>query len=352
MQSIKWNRFKWFLDRLLDFKKKSYPLSSIGAKLIILGSPLAYVSITLLLPPKMVISGVEITNNQMDILSFILTLIPMAVGIFLIHHEIKNQARNTARVIITGLPGLSNSFPSNILSKSEHRLSREPVELSAPDEDIHNLIKRYNAEICVDLFKRFVLHESCEKLYIGGLARIPFLVSYGAFLRNAKGIIYFDKMHRDLNWRLLDDEDRDIQIAPYNSLPEPNSNGDVGLAIAFSTLIDAQQLPEYLRGHTVILTSNTNSERNLIVNQSNLHRVSESIGKIIDQLSINPKTKLVHLFLSVQSSLAIEIGRRYQEGIQKNWVIHNFKGDEHRYDWAVKLSSSCLTFYADNATAS
>jgi frataxin-like iron-binding protein CyaY len=60
------------------------------------------------------------------------------------------------------------------------------------------------------------------------------------------------------------------------------------------------------------------------MNQANLQRITESLEKIISQFSSDPNTKKIYLFLSVQSTLAIEIGRKFQEGMHKVWVIHNF----------------------------
>jgi len=35
------------------------------------------------------------------------------------------------------------------------------------------------------------------------------------------------------------------------------------------------------------------------------------------------------MFLSVQISVALEIGRNYQEGMYKNYVVHNFNSDHY-----------------------
>jgi len=59
-----------------------------------------------------------------------------------------------------------------------------------------------------------------------------------------------------------------------------------------------------------------------------------------------PNCNRVHLFLSVQSALAIEIGRRYQEGTQQNWVIHNFDPSSKSYNWALELSKSGVSAYS------
>jgi hypothetical protein len=313
----------------------------MGAKLIglsVVGSPVSTYCISLVLPPQYQILGIEWSKNMMTWMTFTLLLVPMVIGAFMISTELKSLARNTARVLITGLPGASNDFPAGILSKSEQRFAREVIVLSVQDDDIEKQVVRYNSEVCVDLFKRFVLHHQCEKLYIGGLARIPFLVAYGVFLRNVSNVFYFDKIHRDTNWRLLNDEDFNIQLNDCGSLPKSNEDGDVGIALGLSTPILTEHLPIKLQNCTALITPTIKTERNLILNQGNLQRISGSLVEMIDDLSRKSEVKKIHLFLSVQSSLAIEIGRRFQEGIHKTWIIHNFDGTKGQYKWALELS--------------
>jgi hypothetical protein len=43
------------------------------------------------------------------------------------------------------------------------------------------------------------------------------------------------------------------------------------------------------------------------------------------------------MFLSVQTSVALEIGRNYQEGMHKNFIVHNFDADNGIYGWQIKI---------------
>lgn len=349
-----WSRFKWFVQRLIEFRKKSYPLSALGAKLLalsILGGSLSTYVLRVTLPEGFIVSGVEFTSNEATLVSMFLNCVVAVAGVSLMIFELRSFARSTARVIITGLPGTSGSFPAGVLTKTEQRFAREVIELGVKESeagDHSQQIKRYNAELCVDLFKRFVLHDSCEKLYIGGLARVPFLVAYGAFLRNVSSrIVYFDKYHRDGQWSLLSEEDCDLRLKNYELIETPNDIGEVGVALGLSTVIDKKQLPTRLQEHTTMLSPIAEAERNIVKNQNNLERLSNEIKVIIDKLSAT-ETKKVHLFLSIQASLAIELGRCFQEGTHKNWVIHNFNAETGEYNWAVELSKSGVQEFSLN----
>jgi len=216
------------------------------------------------------------------------------------------------------------------------------VSLSVKSDDYTPQVAMYNAESQVDLVSRFVTHEGCNKLYVGGLARIPFLIGYGAMLRVVSNVTYFDKLHSDGSWTLLDDEDSNIEVS-FSDIDVPaNDKGEIGLVLAMSTPIHSSQLPSRFNHSTYIAAVSGSVERNKVKNQDNLHRISNAILNKIDKLSSRADVKSIHLFFSIQSSLAIEIGRRYQEGTHKDWIIHNYDAKNHCYPWSLRLSRKLL----------
>lgn len=348
LESNWWSKLKYIINVIRELRKNSYPLTTKGVKLM-LGSILATPSIGLLIhlmfPEGWVISSIDFSASDVSFITTTLGILTWIIGAGLIIIEVslvKSSARKTAKILITGLPGTSNDFPSEVLTQAEKFDARETVFLSVNEIDGLDHAKQiamYNSELTVDLFKRFILHQDCQKIYIGGLTRIPFLVAYGAFLRNVSAkISYFDKFHRDASWKILNQEDKDITFSNFHLEKQPNDTGDLGIAVGFSGIIETKQLPNKLQNCTTILKANTETSRNLIQNQENLQRISETVRDIIEELSSVPDCKQVHLFLSVQSTLAIEIGRRFQEGTQRNWVIHNFNFQKAKYEWAIELS--------------
>ncbi|WP_318439331.1 SAVED domain-containing protein [Photobacterium leiognathi] len=362
MEASNFEKIKWCLKVIREIKKKSNPLTHYGVKLILaaltslIGSPLSAIAFNAYFPEGYLIHNLEITSDGISISLLIFAAITCITGILLIFLELsslRKRARKTARVLITGLPGTASCFPDEILPTSEKLDAREPIELSVPeseDLDHTNQIKMYNAELTTDLFKRFILHQNCEKVYIGGLARIPFLVAYGAFLRSVSAkVIYFDKFHRGGDWKLLNEEDKNIGFDHFQLIEKENANGDIGIAIGFTTPVLKEQLPVSLREHTTILSPQVGSDRNLVHNQENLERISKIVQTLIDKLSTNQNCKRVHLFLSVQSTLAIKIGSRFQEGIHKNWVIHNYNPAKGAYEWALELDKKGIKEFTEHS---
>jgi hypothetical protein len=339
-------KIKWFFNAFLAFKKSTYPLTKIGAKLIV-GTPILSFLATITFPKDFIISSLEFSTGEASLL---LSLISIAIGIALIHFELSSNARQTARVLITGLPGTNAHFPEEVLSKTEARKAREAVQLGAEEgkDSLDIQITRFNSEVCVDLFNRFIVHDNCKKVYIGGLARVPFLVAYGSLLRTLTAeVVYFDKFQRDGKWKKLQEENKKITLNYDELISIPNINGDIGIAIGFTTPINRNQLPEVLKNNTTIISPSIKPDRNLIQNQENLESISSEIQNIIDKLSASDNVKIIHLFLSVQSSLAIQIGRRYQEGTHRKWVVHNFNPDSGNYNWAIVIDKNGTREYTN-----
>ena len=310
--------------------------------------PISAIVIQITFPNNMLMDSISITGDEASVYSILSAMVVAIIGFWLIYIEQSSNARHTARVLITGLPSTNSQFPEGVLSVPESREARESVRLGTEENSgsLKDQITRFNSEVCVDLFNRFIVHDNCKKLYIGGLARVPFLVAYGSLLRNLTAtVVYFDKFHRNSEWKTLNEENKQVTLSYDRLIATPNENGDIGIALGFSTPINKEQLPNGLTDHTTIISPSLDTERNLIQNQENLESISSEIQSIIDELSASSGVKRIHLFLSVQSSLAIQIGRRFQEGIHLNWIVHNFRPDIGQYEWALEISKSGVEEY-------
>jgi hypothetical protein len=344
---------KWFWSSYLEMKKKSYPLASLGTKLIIYSlpsTPIVAIAFAVQLPNGIKIGSADFTSNDISMLTAILGVIIIGLGIYLIFKDLDNLARHTAKVFITGMNGTTNRFPSELLAKSEKRDARETVILSIPEREEQSLEKQilmYNSERYVKLYSRFILHNDCSRVYLGGLARVPFLVAYGACFSSVSAkVIYFDKYHKGSEWKLLNNEDENINFENFEiDQLHPNEDGNIGVALSFSNEIKAEHIPSWVRDNTIIVKSNRPIGKNLIKNQENLHNIAETFKSMIDDLSNKVGCKKIHLFLAVQSTFALEIGRKYQDGTHRNWVMHNFNAQNGHYEWALEISKKGITEY-------
>lgn len=262
-----WNKIKWLISLYVELQKKSYPLVRLGTHLI-LRTPFVVGGLDLVIafafPSPYSIFGIEFTLSTLSYISIGLALIIMIIGLLLIYFGIKsvrNQARKTARVLIVSMLGESAHFPNDILFESEKVDSREPIELGLPEggDYISQSIKMFNSELMVDIYHRFILHQDCKKVFLGGRARIPFLVAYGSCFRNISAkVVYYDQLHQNGKWSLLNDEDKQIKLE-YDDIDsvEPNNNGEIGVALGFTTSIENHQLPQDIQNNTLFISPNT-----------------------------------------------------------------------------------------------
>lgn len=347
-----WNKIKWAINVYVELRRRSYPLVNYGVRVLYLGFAPSAIALVYALSfeskePILLFDQFKVTASTASDVSLWVMICMMILGVGMIVYGIydaKKQARKTAKVLIVSMLGESARFPDEILYESEKLDSRETVKLGLfeIDDYISKSIEIFNAEKMVDVYHRFILHHDCKKVFLGGRARVPFLIAYGSCFRSISAkIVYFDQLHKDGKWYLLNNEDENISLV-YDNFDniEPNEDGDIGLALGFTAQIKEHQLPPEIKGHALSISPNIDVDRNLIKNQENLERVSRDLKKIIDQLSTKEGCKLIHLFLSIQAPMALELGRSYQEGTHKKWIIHNFDASAGEYTWAIKLSSS------------
>ena len=344
---------RYMFDTYIRFCKSSYPLIKYGVRLL-LGTPLLVGGINLLLyvpiPEKVNFKFIDISYSEVSYISMFTTIITTLLGAILIIIGLiiaKQKARRTSKVLITSMLGEHAEFPDEILTDVEKKDARETIKLGLPEDDNYLMksIKMFNAEQEVDIYNRFIFNHDCKKVYLGGRARIPFLVAYGTRFRNGPAIEYFDQLHENNKWELLNDVNQNITIS-YDGLDdlEVNQNGNIGLAICFTSKILENQLDLEFRNHTLYIKPNATCKRNLIKNKENLQKISSEIKLIIDKLSVKENCQYIHMFLSVQTSLALEIGRNYQDGMHKNFIIYNFNNGH--YEWAVKINKNDIELYS------
>ncbi|MEH0020228.1 MAG: SAVED domain-containing protein [Desulfobacter sp.] len=340
----------------METRKKLYPLAVLGTKLVIASLsaiPVLGCGLVFTFPEGFILSGIQYGSQAISTVTFVLSFLTFLIGVVLIYSDVKKLGdipRSTAKALITGMLGTSDRFPDELLSRSEHLVTRETVKLGISEltaNDINAQVEMFNSEVKVRIYERFILHNDCAKIYLGGLARIPFLVAYGSCFRAVSAKIkYFDRFHMDGDWRLLNDEEKGAKLIYDNPQKvQPNDNGQIGISISFTQAIQKKQLSPALKDHTLDIKTNLGNERNLITNQGELERVSFEIQGIIDTFSSLADCDEIHFFIAVQSTVALEIGRRFQEGIHKKWVIHNFNPTEGKYDWALQVNKNSIHRY-------
>lgn len=346
-----WNKIQWLGNLYSNIKKKNAPFAYYGASIIktviVATIPVSF-SLGFVFSQESIINEISFTAGEISLFASILAIAMIILGVSMIIYDMFNfvKSRNTAKLIIKGMKEGYKKFPNELLSYKEKYYSRDVVEVGLTEEDdnrnLEQQVTRYNAEYEVDLYHKFIFEDSVDTLFLCGIARVPFLVAYGYRLKSSACINYIERDHATQKSFLLDDINKNIDIIKENEV-EPSNDGDIGIAIGFTCRVKKDQLPENLQEHTLFISSSIELDRLLIKNQENIHCLANKIQRIIDDFSAKKECTRIHLFLSVQTSFAMELGRKYQEGMHKNWVIHNYNGKE--YSWALELSKEELKIF-------
>lgn len=249
---------------------------------------------------------------------------------------------NTTTLFFYGF-GDTYQFPLSSLSWLESKLiqNKNQLCLGSNNDDI-NILPATIIKADYESLQKFSTKNKIKKIYVCGLARIPFLVVYGTLLypKNWE-IIYLEKSHDSNKWFLLPQTcssgsaDCDIDI----KLASPTPDGDVALVISFSSRINHESLPANLKANVAEITS-CNVKRNFVKDIDQLNIVMSKIIGVLDELSGNRSVKIIHLFAAVQTIVAIEIGKRYQIGSHKPMKIYNYSPKDNKYNYFLSVPLS------------
>lgn len=345
-----WEKTKWIFEQIKQIKKKSAPFATLGTKLIIrslITISAGSLALYLIFPEGMLLEEFKLTNGELSIFTLIIAVIIIFIGLLMILFEAYNykKAREIGKLIINGMKEGFKEFPSDILSYEEKNNSRDTMNIGMIEgvDSLDNQIQYYNSEKQIDLYNRFIFNDEVKNLYVCGISRVPFLVAYGYCLKGNVSIKYIEREHSSNKSFFLDDLNRKIDIIKTNENVNFSESGNIGIAIGFTSEIKKEQLPEELKEHTLFIKASIGEDRLLIRNQDNLVEIIKKIQRVIDGFSSEKSCNKIHLFLSVQASFAIELGRHFQEGMHKNWIIHNYNGESSSYSWAIELSKSGIS---------
>ncbi|RTL10391.1 MAG: SAVED domain-containing protein [Neisseriaceae bacterium] len=267
-----------------------------------------------------------------DVKSSIYALVAWLLYLFWYVYSIK---KSEVAVYLNGITQVVEDFPKYIFSRIRSLTIKSVIfgcdKSSTTEKLIEQLYLDYGT------FNTLISNKKIEKLYVGGLCRIPFLCAYGAFFHNISAeIVMIEKFH-DGKWTFLNDKtmrSQKIQIDTVNS--KLNSDNEIALLVSFSLPIDISSIPSKLQNsysHMYV----KNCSRNLFMDTKSINQAVNTIIQEIDRINSTIKPSIIHLFLSVQTTVALKIGSRIQSGMHPIIQIHNFDAQTKSYPWSLKI---------------
>jgi len=252
-----------------------------------------------------------------------------------------------------GMENMDDNPPVNALPLVDRGFAR--VEWLGSIDSYDKVILLKKLEYYGNLFEEKTKHKNAPKLYLAALGSFPYLFVLGSFLKNAHNTVRIVEHARNATggnkWHLLDKHSDDKithtvqgdENLPYMSaVKELNSNDspEVGIALSYTFEIARSDLPEELRDSTIILETSLGHGIDKLSNESIQQKLLSELSVILNVLGKNRQR--VHLFVSAQASMCINIGKCYQDNVHPELVLYSYTRDQG-YNWSISYNQGKLS---------
>lgn len=191
-------------------------------------------------------------------------------------------------------------------------------------------------------------HKGAPHVYLAALGSFPYLFGLGACFRSAHTPLTILEHDRgDNKWKVMpkfsDDNPHHIVAGdldtPLHQAMEDlmQKQGDeCGLALAYTFNITKEDIPEYLQNNTLILNHSMGVGHDLLANEVVQKTLLGELSVILTDLG--KVKKKVHLFVSAQASICINMGKRYQDNAHGTLILHCYNSKSKSYPWAIEFN--------------
>lgn len=195
-------------------------------------------------------------------------------------------------------------------------------------------------EIIEDKTTSFSLESRNFRRGYTGIVPIPFIMWAGLHLKREKIDEYFeyDKIQTDKFYKLKKGgKYPQIQREKYLNQNDSNTN-EIVIAVSITKRIALEQMKQFGDVKKVELYINEPKD-NAIKYRSQLIEYAQEVAKTIEDISASASFKKIHLLISSQSSLALEIGKRVDDQRMAEIICYFFdiKQDKN-YPWGITMN--------------
>ncbi|XPV67766.1 MAG: SAVED domain-containing protein [Halarcobacter sp.] len=229
------------------------------------------------------------------------------------------------------------------------------IELSIPE------INSYDKNEVLEIYKFIktlinsrVENKNSQKVYIGALGSFPYLFLLGTLFRNAYSHIQLLDYDRHASgggkwyklppynesteklFHKLTYEDKSIEEKIHELIE--NELDEVGIALSYTFPINKKAIPEYLRTNILYLEHTYGIGHDKLSNEEAQRNLINELSKYISLFADNGKK--IHLFVSAQSSICINIGKSYMNNSHGTLILHNYDSSTIKYNWNIKFNKN------------
>jgi hypothetical protein len=267
--------------------------------------------------------------------------------VLLIHRyiTIKNNAVTLAYGM--GIENMDINAPIEAIPKYE-RFDCIEINLKKIDSyDKNSVLKDYDFN--KTLISERMQNKNSKKVYVSALGSFPYLFLLGSLFRNAYSeVITLDFDRHKSKWYKLpafsEKKENITHILMYEDIAidekinELNNLdiAEVGIALSYTFEVNKNAIPSNLQNHTLYLTHSYGVGHDKLSNE-------EAQESLLKELSLymailwNSHEK-IHLFVSSQASMCINIGKIYMNNAHGILVLHNYDNASKSYNWSIEFN--------------
>lgn len=290
-------------------------------------------------------------SSGFDITGYILIFIGLVILIRR-YFTMKNNAVTLAYGI--GIENMDIHVPIQAIPKYE-RFDCIKINLATIDSyDRDKVIDNYKFN--KTLIEQRIQNRNSVKVYVGALGSFPYLFLLGTLFRNAySNIVILDydrhaqgggkwyklppmnennlKVCHELMYSEMSIEDK---INELNN----SSSDEVGIALSYTFTVKKEAIPSQLQDNTLYLKNSLGIGHDKLSNEEAqkvlLNEFSAYIATLWNQ------HKKVHLFVSAQASMCINIGKSYMNNAHGVLVLHNYDNNAKSYNWSIEFDRGTI----------
>lgn len=291
-------------------------------------------------------------SDEADYIGYLLIFIGL---ILLIYRYFTIQKDAISLAYGKGIENMDIHSPIEAIPKYERF---DCVEINLKTIDSYNKDKvignyKFNKELLQDR----TLNKNSKKIYIGALGSFPYLFLLGSLFRNAYSnvvILDFNRYKNSGKWYKLPLSCEVDKIITHKIVSSSNKsikeildnfnnsgNNDVGIALGYTFSTNKNAIPKILRNSTLFLETSLGTDHDILSSEEAQSKLLKELSSIIASLWNNHNR--VHLFVSAQASMCINIGKMYMNNAHGTLVIYNYDSDSKSYNWSLEFNKGNLT---------
>lgn len=285
----------------------------------------------------------QVDNTGYILLGLGITLI--IISVLMLMKFYNSVSKNSYLYFSPLLEGMDKEMPRYAVDKEDkYSVTTQNIGVNVDSYNKEEVIEEYN--YLKKSFEKRLDHSESNKVYMAVIGSFPYMYLLGTLLRNGHiQSFIMDYSNEKQEWYVLQPlgpKSHHVVTNTSNSLDDEinilsqNSSSDIGIALSYTYDIYQNTIPDNLKNNTLYLQNSFGQGHYLLSSEETQQSLIDELLQFIQRLSQNGKT--IHLFVSAQASFCVNLGKRYQNNVTGEIVLHNYNSESKLYDWSIKFN--------------